>query len=350
VKTETKRKVKKNGSSQPNDSVIEGKNSEEAAEIEILPAESEISDDILSASHSPLEDTTTSEEEDTSAEESSKDLVRYDALAAYLREVSRIPLLSREEEHTLAERYHQNKDLKAAYKLVSSNLWLVVKIAREYERAARSILDLIQEGNIGLMEAVKNFDPYRNVRFPSYAIWWVKAYIVRYLISNWRMVKIGTTQAQRKLFFNLHKEKERLEREGFKVEPKLIADRLNVKESDVIEMEQRLSQQDLSVDLPTGEDESTSLISLLPSEQANAEELLSSKQTRQNIADLVNEYSGTLNEKEQLILQERLLNEEKATLQEVSAKLGISKERVRQLENRIRDRLRNFALERLGVE
>ena len=121
-------------------------------------------------------------------------------------------------------------------------------IAREYQRAVHNLLDLIQEGNVGLLEAVKNFDPYRGVRFPSYAVWWVRAYIIRYIMNNWRMVKIGTTQAQRKLFFNLQKERDRLEREGFTAEPRLIAQRLDVKEKEVVEMEQRLAARDLSVE------------------------------------------------------------------------------------------------------
>ena len=146
--------------------------------------------------------------------------------------------------------YHEKQDVQAAYSLVSSNLWLVVKVAREYEQAARSLLDLIQEGNIGLMEAIKNFDPYRGVRFPSYAVYWIRAYMIRFIISNLRMVKIGTTQAQRKLFFNLKKEKEKLEREGFYAAPKLLAERLQVKESEIVEMEQRLGGNDVSFDAP----------------------------------------------------------------------------------------------------
>ena len=138
-------------------------------------------------------------------------LAPFDPLQRYLTEIRRYPLLSREEEKAIAIRYKEKQDIQAAYQLVTGNLRLVVMIAREYQRATRNLLDLIQEGNIGLMEAVKKFDPYRGIRFPSYAVWWVRAYIIRYLINNWRVVKLGTTQAQRKLFFNLQKEKERLE-------------------------------------------------------------------------------------------------------------------------------------------
>src|SRR2546422_10677480 len=199
-----------------------------------------------------------------------KALVPFDPLQRYLTEIRRFPLLGRDEEHQLAVQYKEYGDVKAAYKLVTSNLRLVVMIAREYQKAFKNLLDLIQEGNMGLMEAVKNFDPYRGVRFPSYAVWWVRAYIYRFLINNWRLVKIGTTQAQRKLFFNLRKESERLEAQGFRPEPKLLAQRMGVKESEVREMEQRLSHRDLSTDVPMGEDEEGTLLNFLPDEIGRA--------------------------------------------------------------------------------
>src|SRR5438128_12649694 len=133
-------------------------------------------------------------------------LVPADTPQRYLTEIRRIPVLSREEEHELAVRWHEEGDRQAAWKLVTSNLRLVVLVAREYQRALHNLLDLVQEGNVGLLEAIKNFDPYRGIRFPSYAVWWIRAYIIRYIMNNWRMVKVGTTQAQRKLFFNLQKE------------------------------------------------------------------------------------------------------------------------------------------------
>ena len=232
-----------------------------------------------------------------------------------------------------------------------SNLWLVVKIAREYEKAARNLLDLIQEGNIGLIEAVKNFDPYRGVRFPSYAVWWVKAYIIRYVIANWRMVKIGTTQAQRKLFFNLKKEKEKLEREGFAPLPKLLAEKLNVEEDEVVEMEQRLGAgSEFSVDAPLQDDGDQTMHSLIPSGAASAEESLAKKEMQELILKSFDEFSATLTDKERLIFRERMLGEEKATLQDIAVKLDISRERVRQIENRLRERLKEFLSDRLGRE
>lgn len=284
------------------------------------------------------------------AKASSKEIVPYDPLRAYLRDIRRYPKLSREEEQQLAVQYREEQDLDAAYKLVTSNLWLVVRIAKEYERAARNLLDLIQEGNIGLMEAIKNFDPYRGVRFPSYAVWWIKAYIVRYVIANLRMVKIGTTQAQRKLFFNLYKEKERLEREGFTPAPKLLAEKLDVKESEVVEMQQRLGSADLSVDAPLQDDSEADLLTILPSDQKSAEDLLAKKQIRQLIMESFDDFSATLNYKERTILERRMLGENKATLQDLAEELNLSRERIRQIENRIQEKLKSFLQDRFGAE
>src|SRR5438067_5174279 len=202
-------------------------------------------------------------------------LVPADALQRYLAEIRRIPILSREEEHALALRWREQGDRQAAWKLVTSNLRLVVLVAREYQRALHNLLDLIQEGNVGLMEAVKNFDPYRGIRFPSYAVWWVRAYIYRYLINNWRLVKIGTTQAQRKLFFNLRKETERLEAEGFTAQPKLLAQRMGVKESEVVEMQERMGQNEVSLDAPVGPEDDTRMGEAIPDASSNPEETTS---------------------------------------------------------------------------
>lgn len=254
----------------------------------------------------------------------------------------RYPPLTREEEHELAVQYYKNSDVEAAYKLVSSNLWLVVKIAREYERAAKTLLDLIQEGNIGLMEAIKNFDPYRGVRFPSYAVWWIKAYIIRYVIANLRLVKLGTTQAQRKLFFNLNKEKEKLERMGISPGPKLLAEKLQVREQDVIEMEQRLAAPDLSVDAPVQGESDSTFHSVLPSVGPSSEDLLSRKQQLQMLQTAFDDFQETLKEKEKVIFERRMLSESKATLQDLSDTLGVSRERVRQIESRLKEKLKAF--------
>src|SRR5947207_9745898 len=167
-----------------------------------------------------------------------------------MAEVAKHALLSREEEHDLAVKFQRTHDPEIAYRLVTANLRLVVKIAHEYGRAAFNLLDLIQERNVGLMHAVQKYDPFRGVKLSSYAAWWIRAYILRYLMDNWRMVKLGTTQAQRKLFFNLRKEQERLLSQGFEAAPKLLAEKLDVTEQDVREMDQRLSNDEFSIDAP----------------------------------------------------------------------------------------------------
>ncbi|HEY2987595.1 MAG TPA: RNA polymerase factor sigma-32 [Candidatus Binatia bacterium] len=273
---------------------------------------------------------------------SSKSLVPFDPLQRYLTEIRRYPLLSREEEHRLAVEYKEYGNLEAAYKLVTSNLRLVVMIAREYQRAFRNLLDLVQEGNIGLMEAVKNFDPYRGIRFPSYAVWWIRAYIIRYIINDWRMVKIGTTQAQRKLFFNLQKEKEKLEAEGFIPGPKLLAQRLNVKEGEVVEMEQRLGNRDLSTDVPVGEDGEATLLHFLPDSRETPEERVAAAEYRHVLGEKIEQFATGLKDKELVIFRERLLNEEPLTLREIGERYGISRERVRQIEERLKKKLKEY--------
>jgi RNA polymerase sigma-32 factor len=271
-------------------------------------------------------------------------LVATDPLGRYLAEIRRFPLLSREEEAVIARRYIKNKDPEDAYRLVTANLRLVVKLAYEFARATRNVLDLIQEGNVGLMEAVKNFDPEHGIRFPSYAVWWVRAYIYRYLINNWRLVKIGTTQAQRKLFFNLRKETERLEREGFKPQPLLLAHRMGVRESDVREMQERMGQSEVSLDQPTGggEDSDTRLLDVIPDAAHNPETETADREWRDFARDKVKQFADTLTGKERDIFDARLLAEDPETLQEIGARFGISRERVRQIETRLKRRLKEF--------
>jgi RNA polymerase sigma-32 factor len=272
-------------------------------------------------------------------------LVPVDPLGRYLAELRRFPVLSREEETRIAQRYHKYRNPEDAYKLVTANLRLVVKIANEFARASRNLLDLIQEGNVGLMEAVKNFDPYRGIRFPSYAVWWVRAYIYRYLINNWRLVKIGTTQAQRKLFFNLRKESERLEAEGFTPQPKLLAQRMGVKESEVREMQERMAQSEISLDAPAGPEGDTRLGDEIPDTEWNPEESTSRAEWRDFAHEKVQQFASTLKDKELEIFRLRLLSEDPPTLQEVGARFGISRERVRQIESRLKRRLKDFLKE-----
>ena len=269
-------------------------------------------------------------------------VVAVDPLSRYLAEIRRFPLLTREEEAVIARRYVKEKDPEDAYRLVTANLRLVVKIAFEFARATRNALDLIQEGNVGLMEAVKNFDPEHGVRFPSYAVWWVRAYIYRYLINNSRLVKIGTTQAQRKLFFNLRKETERLEREGFKPQPLLLAHRMGVKESEVREMQERMGQSEVSLDQPVGASEETRLLDVIPDAGHNPETETADREWRDFAREKVEEFAAKLEGKELEIFNARLRAEDPETLQDIGVRFGISRERVRQIETRLKRRLKEF--------
>ena len=280
----------------------------------------------------------------------SKDIVAYDPLQRYLAEIRHIAKLSREEEKQLALAY-QEGDTSAGYKLVVANLRLVVMIAREYQRNVQNVLDLVQEGNIGLLEAVDKFDPLRGIRFPSYAVYWIRAYMLRYLINNVRLVKIGTTQAQRKLFFNLMKEKEKLEREGFVPEAKLLAERLNVKEKEVIEMQQRLALPDLSVDQPvsSGSGEIGDLHGVIADDSSTAEDIVVQEQFDSVLRDAVEEFKKTADEKEIEIIERRLFVEEPATLQEIADIFGVSRERIRQIESRLKIKLKSYLEGKLEI-
>jgi RNA polymerase sigma-32 factor len=269
-------------------------------------------------------------------------LVAFDPLGRYLAEIRRFPLLNREEEIEIAKRYGKHKDPADAYRLVTANLRLVVKIASEFAHASRNLLDLIQEGNVGLMEAVRNFDPYRGIRFPSYAVWWVRAYIYRFLINNWRLVKIGTTQAQRKLFFNLRKETARLEAEGFTAQPLLLAQRMGVKESEVREMQERMANSEVSLDQPAREDDAVQLLDVIPDSSDTPEEAAAHDEWRNFAHEKIDQFAATLKDKELEIFRSRLLSEDPPTLQEVGTRFGISRERVRQIEARLKKRLKLF--------
>ncbi|MFZ5441090.1 MAG: RNA polymerase factor sigma-32 [Myxococcota bacterium] len=272
-------------------------------------------------------------------------LAKADPLAAYMAEVTKHALLTREEEVALARRYRETGDVKAAYRLVASNLRLVVKLAHEYHRNPLSLLDLIQEGNIGLMQAVKKFDPDRGVKLASYAAWWIRAYILRYIMDNWKMVKLGTTEAQRKLFFKLRQEQERLLKQGFEVTPKLLAERLNVSEQDVVEMDQRLGNDELSIDapLPGSEDEKqTRADRLLPSAAQGADDALGNEELRELFRTKLAKFAEGLSEKEKYIFEKRLIADEPMTLQDIGAHYGVSRERARQLEASLIDRMRKY--------
>lgn len=277
-------------------------------------------------------------------------LGRRDPLGSYMRDIQRYPLLSKEEEHDLAVRFFEHDDLEAARRLVTSNLRLVVKIAYDYRQAYKNILDLVQEGNIGLMQAVKKYDPYKGVKLSSYAAWWIRAYILRYILNNYRLVKVGTTQAQRKLFFNLQKEKARLSAMGIEPTAELIAERLNVPERDVVSMDMRLAAGDASLDAPIGisEGRSVARVELLPSQDARADDTLADAEVGDQFTQKIHEFGESLKGKERKIFDDRLVAEDPKTLQSLGDEFGVSRERVRQIEKRLLQKLKAFLKEELG--
>jgi RNA polymerase sigma-32 factor len=278
-----------------------------------------------------------------------RDLSYADPLQRYMADVSRHPLLTREEEHELAVKFRETLDPAIAYRLVTANLRLVVKIAHEYRRAAFNLLDLIQEGNVGLMQAVQKYDPYRGVKLSTYAAWWIRAYILRYLMDNWRMVKLGTTQAQRKLFFNLRKEQEKMMAQGFEPAPRLLADRLDVTEKDVQEMDQRLANDEFSLDAPvsSADDARQTYGDRIRETSRPAEEQLGDEELRRVFQEKLAAFGKTLTDpKDRFLFEHRLSpsagEAEPLTLQQVGEKFGFTRERARQLEARLTDRLRQY--------
>jgi len=288
--------------------------------------------------------------EPPAASQSSTALSLRDPFQAYLHEVQRYPLLTADEEKELTRTYAETGDPAVARRLVTANLRLVIKLAYEYRRAYRNMMDLIQEGNIGLMQAVKRYDPYRGVKLSSYSAWWIRAYMLRFILNNWRLVKLGTTQAQRKLFFNLKKQKAKLTAMGIDPTPQLIAERLGVKEAEVIEMDQRLASSDASLDAPLGDSEgrTVSRVELMAGEGQPTDEAVASTE----LSSLLNKHLAIFRErlegKELAIFDKRMVAEDPVTLQKLGDEFGVSRERVRQLEVRLAGKLREYLKGELG--
>lgn len=264
-----------------------------------------------------------------------------DPLLMYLNEIRRYPLLTREEETQLAEKYFTNKDPEAAQRLVKSNLRFVVKIAAEYSKFGAKMIDLIQEGNIGLLHAVKEFNPYKGARLITYAVWWIRGYIQEYLMRQYSMVRIGTTQNQRRLFYQLQKEQKALEAMGQKGDFKQLAERLDMPEDEVREMAQRMGGRDLSLDRPLDDDSEASLMDFQksPSEKSPDQELELNEQLHL-LREKIDSLRPSLNEKEIILLDERLLADEPLTLQEIGEKYKITREAVRQSEVRLMNKIK----------
>ena len=273
----------------------------------------------------------------------------YDPFRLYMAEIKKYPPLSREEEQRLARLYRETGDRDALFQLVTANLMLVVRIAFSFRRAAKNLLDLVQEGNVGLLAAIDRFRPDVGARLPTYAAWWIRAYMVKFLLDNVRLVRVGTTNARRKLLRNLHKEKQKLESMGFDVGPKLLAEHLDVSEDDVVQMEQRMGASDLSLNAPARryEDSSSEIGDTIPIAGSSAEEQVGDEELRRVFLEKVGEFAESLDERDRQIVEQRILAQNPRTLNELGKEFGVSRERVRQLEVRLVERLREYMQEHL---
>lgn len=263
----------------------------------------------------------------------------------YLRYINATSLLTPEEEHDLAVKSWESKDREAAHRLVISNLRFVIKIANEYRNYGLKLMDLIQEGNIGLMRAVRTFNPYKNVKLITYAVWWIRSYIHNYIQRNWSMVTIGTTQTQRMLFYKLKQEEEALAKQGFAPTPRLLSSRLGVSETEIESMQQRLSGRDLSLNAPLAENYGGTqfqFIDKLITQSKPTDTQIAEEEEKKLFSDVLAKFKSTLKEKDLYILEHRLLSDNPLTLEEIGKRFNITKERVRQLENKIKRNLRRF--------
>ncbi len=291
----------------------------------------------------PLEKKKQTNSARTSDRTNEKSLVKFDPLQRYLSEISQYNLLNREQEIALGKQVQESDDPDAAYTLVTANLRLVVKIALEFQRVwMQNLLDLIQEGNIGLMQAVKKFDPYKNVKFSYYASFWIKAYILKFIMDNWRLVKIGTTQGQRKLFFKLKKEKQRLIEQGFDPKPKLLSERLGVSEREIVDMDQRLDGWDVSLDAPVKNDSDTERIDFLKTATESIEDQVAKKEIETILHAKITEFKKSLTGRELEIFNIRIFSDNPVTLQEIGDLYDISRERVRQVEKNIIKKMKAY--------
>ena len=270
-----------------------------------------------------------------------------DNLTLYFNEIRRFPILSQEEEHRLAVRFFDHQDLEAAHRLITANLRFVVKIAAEYRSYGVRMLDLIQEGNIGLMMAVRKFDPYKGFRLISYAVWWIRAYIQNHIISVWSLLKIGTTQAQRKLFFKLNQAKSAIKNMTGAEDLAATALSLEVSENDIIEMGERM-RGEYSLDAENGDDDGYSMLDTLADDRQNQEELLAEYQENAVVKQEITTALKCLNEKERFIIEQRVSADDPMTLQEIADHFTISRERVRQIEEVALKKMKSLLTPLLG--
>jgi len=270
-------------------------------------------------------------------------------LDAYLKEIRRYPLLSREQERSLALRVKNHDDAEARKKLIISNLRLVVKIAFGFQRHwTENVLDLIQQGNLGLIKAAERFDPDKKVKFSHYSAFWIRSYIYKFLMDNWKMVKIGTTQNQRKLFFGLIREREKLLAQGVSPEPRILAERLDVKQKEVVEMNQRLFSHDISIDSGTRTPHGESYANKLPDASIDIETDLENQETMNFFIHKIDDFKNTLNARELDIFAQRMFSETPITLRRLGEKYNISRERVRQIQVDLTGRIRDIVEEEIS--
>ncbi len=274
--------------------------------------------------------------------EPTKALTSTEPLVMYLNEIRRYKILSKEEETALAQKYFESKDPAAAEALVKSNLRFVVKVAAEYSKFGAKMIDLIQEGNVGLMHAVREFNPYKGARLITYAVWWIRGYIQEFLMRQYSMVRIGTTQNQRRLFYQLQKEKEALDAMGIEANTSLISSRLGIPEDEVRDMAMRMSGRDVSLDKPLDDESGVSLGDLQSGGyEMPLDEVLAKEEQLQILKEKIEELKPELSEREKIILEERILNDAPLTLQEIGEKYGITREAVRQMEARLLKKIKN---------
>lgn len=264
-----------------------------------------------------------------------------DPIAIYLQEIRKYPILTREQEQEVAKKYYETKDPAAAQALVTSNLRFVVKIAAEYSKFGAKLIDLIQEGNLGLMHAVRDFNPNKGVKLITYAVWWIRGYIQDYLMKQYSLVRIGTTQNQKKLFYQLQKQKEALESLADSPQLAIISQRTGIDPSEIKEMAQRLSGRDVSLDKSTNDDGGDTFLSRQKDLNLPPDESLALKENLNLLSEIVEKLTPKLSPKEKIILDERILNDEPLTLQEIGDKYKITREAVRQSENRLMTKIKN---------
>ena len=276
------------------------------------------------------------------------EIARYDPLRAYMAEISKFAPLGRDEERELAENYRLTGDRKAAYRLATSHLKLVVKIATIYNKVYRNILDLIQEGNLGLLQAVERFDPERGTRLQTYAAWWIKAYILKFLLDNVRMVKIGTTNSRRKILMNLNREKKKLEARGIVPTYRQLAENLGVDERDLAEVDQGMSGSDISLDAPVGDDSDARYIDTLRLMEQGIDDKIAQGEFRELLEKKLADFTATLTERDLEIMTRRLTAEDPETLQQIADRHGVTREAVRIAEKKLIDRLKQYLVESFG--